>query len=105
VAADFETSSKAAIVSYVKAFRRTVFIVLCAGIGLALALAPAGQPHNPLQSPNRADPLYCSIGLGCGLGMLVWCFLFKKKEQTLTRFGWIMAAIGILIACYLPPMT
>jgi hypothetical protein len=55
--------------------------------------------------PPKPDPLYCAIGAASGLGMLIWCIAFRRHEQVLARCGWIMAAIGLLIACYLPSIT
>jgi hypothetical protein len=88
----------------VKILRRVAFALLCIGILIAFDLKWNAK-HYTLgtfilhrEEIMAYDLHQALIGLSSGLGMLVWCFAFNKKEGILVRIGWFLAGIGILLA-------
>ncbi len=76
--------------------RQTWFIVFSGGILIlsTYAFRTAGHPWPLDPSLPVSGMLFPALGLGSTIGMGVWCATFRPAEKNLSRFGWVLVALG-----------
>jgi hypothetical protein len=84
-------------------FSLTLFFLILLGIATSWGwLILTTNPHDPYRPVPVSDVVFSLGGLICGLCMLVWCFLFRKKERRLALVGMILWFVWFITAVLTP---
>jgi hypothetical protein len=86
-----------------KAIRRTLFALPCIGILVTFYLMWTAVPYTVgwLRIHHREieqyDDRQILLGLCSGAAMSLWCIVFRKQERLLTKVGFLLAILGVIL--------